>query len=722
MKKIFKTLTLAAGVFAMASCSDFLDQTSPTEKTPEQAFNTPETTNQVVSTMYGLMTDATYGQYIPIIFGTNTDCELVDGLGTESMNTTNERGNMNYNFDYSWKTLDAAWQGIYKIVNYSNLVIDGVRASQALSNPVEKEVMEAYLGEALTLRAMCYLDLTRLWGDVPYVGSFDGDGTNLYNGKTDRDVILDRCITDLQEAAQYLPWAGDYKSGTPYTTERVTKGYALGLLSQVALTRAGYAIREESKSGYENLPVYSDAKYPTQRPGAAERRKYYEIAANAAAEIIKSGKHHLNPSFENEWELVNQLKLDNTYYENLFEVPNGCGVTGELGYTAGVRINGETPFFGVRGNSSGKLKMTGALWMSYHATPYIDPGTGKPKSANNADCYIAYDSRRDVTIYPFEIRQRSGRKIYNVTYAENIYFESPACTGAFALYCGKWNPMKMSQQILSVAQKSGDQKWATGINYIRMRYSQVLLNYAEACYELGGIGYAITGCPTAKQALMDVHKRSCTCTDHEASINDASFMEALYSENAWEFAGEGVRKYDLIRWGQLSQKILEAKIAYMDGVVKQPSQGGWPRYFYYRWNTESYAQFLANGGKVDPKLYTTPYGGLLKSDPATYNWFGVAAYPKYPGESSISKSTNCQQQAWFGTATENDRDIYIPALSDGLNPWSDIPGAEPYNGRYKLFNNAEFNMSVKNRYILPIGANTLSDSNGSLRNSYGFQN
>ncbi len=37
------------------------------------------------------------------------------------------------------------------------------------------------------------------------------------------------------------------------------------------------------------------------------------------------------------------------------------------------------------------------------------------------------------------------------------------------------------------------------------------------------------------------------------------FFNAIVDERAWEFAGECVRKYDLIRWGLLSKKIDQFK-------------------------------------------------------------------------------------------------------------------------------------------------------------------
>ena len=105
--------------------------------------------------------------------------------------------------------------------------------------------MLRFRAEAKTLRAMIYLDLIRLFGDVPYkVEISKSDLSNAYLGKTDRDVIMENLIADLEESIPDLPWAGEQ------TTEHVTRGYAHGLLANIALTRAGWFIRESAKEGY----------------------------------------------------------------------------------------------------------------------------------------------------------------------------------------------------------------------------------------------------------------------------------------------------------------------------------------------------------------------------------------------------------------------------------------------------------------------------------------
>ncbi|MDE5986718.1 MAG: RagB/SusD family nutrient uptake outer membrane protein [Prevotella sp.] len=713
MKNIFKTAIFAAGVLGLAACSDFLDQRPPSDLRPEEMWSSPEAAELGINKLYGMMTDNTYGQQIPILFGTGTDYELIDGLGTESLNTTSERGNMNYNYSTAWTTLNTAWNNIYSLINNCNIAIKSIRESGSTENgSVEDQAkMKRFLGEVLTIRAMAYLDLTRMWGDVPFRTDENMDSN--YEGKTDRDVIQDACIKDLKEAVNYLPWAGE-----GVTTEHATKGYAYGLLAQTALTRAGYSIRESAKAGYENLgdtegePLksYCDATYPTQRPDEATRKEYYKIAAEAAAEVIKSGRHQLNPSFEDEWKMINQLRLDQTYQENIFEIPNGMGVTGELGYTVGKRINGATRYFGTKGNSSGKLKLTGELWQTYHSTGRVMTESSRPTN-NIAASYKALDTRRDVTLTLFQYREGTGFKYYNVTHPELLFYEDNTSKGPFGFYCGKWNPEWWTDALKSVAKNAGDAKWNTGINVVRMRYSQILLNYAEACYLLGGAGYKIDGAPTALEALTEVHCRAYE-TENKAAGKDfieekanADFMEAIYAENAWEFAGEGVRKWELIRWGQLSHKIVEAKKNYIEGVYQQPSRGGYPRSFYYRFKTVD----LGNGIE------------LLAADPATFCW--GENWPTYPDDSKAATNNDCMTQKWFAhgdnASSEANKITNLPSICDGLNPWSNIPEASEKPHNFTLFN-TQTNTTVRNRYIMPIGAITVSASNGNLANSYGY--
>lgn len=644
MKKILSLMALTCA-FGMSSCSDFLDQKSESDMDGDVVFDSEYYTGLRVNKLYGaLAQDRTYSQDIPIRWGSNTDCELVDGLGQNAYNETHYRGVGNYNVNPGFGNLNGSWTAMYGIIEDANINIEGIQNSSLLTaGGSTQKAVERYLGECKTMRAMIYFDLLRYFGDIPYkMESTKPDLSNAYLPKTDRDVIMDGLMTELEEAIELLPWAGEVSQ---YTTEHFTKGYAHALLGQIALTRAGYAIREAAKEGYETAS-FSDPTYPTQRPGAAERKALYEKALKHFTAVITSGRHQLNPSFENEWYLLNQLTLDQTYRENIFEIPMGEGATGELGYTVGVRLSGVTTEYGY-GNSTGPLKVTAPLLYSY------DPN----------------DTRRDVTCSNMQIAQNTTLGVTE----EQILKNAP-----FGMYVGKWDPRKMSAKWRENNLKASG-KHTTGINVVRMRYPQVLLWYAEVMNELAGPDGRYEGDAgmTARQALAEVHTRAFNA-DHKADAqayvdaipaNKDAFFNAIVDENAWEFAGEGFRKFDLIRWNLLVAKIQEFKETYL----RQLTDGTYQEKIYFNYTDET----------------------KTKIDYSSITWYGL---PADKTEADYDSSMDSFGSSKTDTGTDTQVDTNLPSISSGLLE----------------------NAQVKNRYLMPIGSTTISASGGALHNSYGY--
>ena len=516
MKNIFKKLLLgAAAISVMSSCSDFLDQSSPSDIPSETVYNSLDYANNVLNKAYGELTvDQTYSQYFGIIWNTNSDYELIDGIGSTAEDTSSERGNMNYNQNPGWASLARAWDKMYNVIEYTNQIITGIDNGNLLTDESASVRSEAYRikAEAQTIRAMVYLDLIRNFGDIPMkIEPTESNLSNAYLGKENRDVILDFLISDLEDAIPNLPYAG------VVTTEHITRGYAQALLANIALTRAGWAIREQSISGYETAST-SDAQYPTQRPAQEERTTLYNTALKHLSDLITSGNHQLNPSLANHWLLVNQLSLDDTYKENLFEIPMGLGISSELGYSIGVRISGSSVQYGTKGNSSGKVKVPAPYFWSFNK----------------------YDLRRDLTCAPYYLKDVDG-----------VIIEEFDGNKPFEIYVAKWDIRKMSEKWRAIAIATGNAKWMTGINVTKIRYSYVLLMYAEIMNELYN-GPDINGPAglTARQALEKVHTRAFSAENQpiaKSYINNipndkTSFFNAIVEENAWELVGEGYRK------------------------------------------------------------------------------------------------------------------------------------------------------------------------------------
>ena len=637
---IIKAILMGGLIIGATSCNDFLDQTSPSEHDRTDVFDSPYYTGLALNKVYGQLTeDAAYAQVMAFTVTANSDCELIDGIdASSSVQTSSERGVMNYNaVAGGWSKIADAWDKMYSIIENCNNIVYGVdHGKYAEGKGSDYTNMQRYKAEALVIRSMCYYDLVKNFGDVP----FKTDRTNptldnAFIGKTDRDDILESLITDLQTAAEILPWAGT----DGYTTEHVTKGYAHALCAQIAMQRAGWAIREKAKDGYETASENSDPTYPTQRPGAAERTKYYQLAQTHLNELIGKGIHQLNPSYENEWYLINQRTLDKQYYENLFEVALGLNKSGEMGYTIGVRVNGATSKYGKKGNSSGKIKMTAPLFWSYDHK----------------------DQRRDITCVPYTLKETDG-----------VLTEAFDKNSPFGIYCGKWDFRKMNEEWRKAALASSE-KVCTGVNFVTLRYSQVLLMYAEVMNELNGNPDASTGGVnglSARDALGMVHERAFANADKAeakayvngiASDKDA-FFNAIVDENAWEFAGECVRKYELERWNLLSKKIDQFKADYEAQISEYPTK------LYYK---------------------TIKTATDVKIDMNSVCWYEAP-----------ENTTGYEIGTWWGAeATDKDQ--------------KNLVGRLPFISSY-------LNTTVKNRYLLPIATSSIADSQGKLSNSYGY--
>lgn len=142
--------------------------------------------------------------------------------------------------------------------------------------------------------------------------------------------------------------------------------------------------------------------------------------------------------------------------------------------------------------------------------------------------YEEDDVRRDWNIAPFT---------YNAN-GEKQYFASTAPKDLYNRRVGKYR--REYEVVIPKANYCGP------INWPLLRYSDVLLMYAEADSEANGA-------PTTEAiaALNEVRARAnASLFEGENSIDDMNeFREVLYDERSRELAFEGMRKADLIRWG-----------------------------------------------------------------------------------------------------------------------------------------------------------------------------
>ena len=177
--------------------------------------------------------------------------------------------------------------------------------------------MAQLLGEALTLRAVIYLDLVKAWGDVP--ARFEPITTEtLYLPRSDRDLIYKQLLADLDEAEELVAWPNETDVTT--STERVNKAFVKGLMARIALYAGGYSQRADGVRRSTDPELSAD--------------KMYALAKEKTLDVIRQGSNTLGP-FEQNFRLLCQDDVT-AGKESLWEIPFSAS-RGRVLYTLGVR-------------------------------------------------------------------------------------------------------------------------------------------------------------------------------------------------------------------------------------------------------------------------------------------------------------------------------------------------------------------------------------------------
>ena len=670
MKKIIYSILTTAFVFTFSSCDDFLETSSPSSQSVDNVFKTLSFTEASLMGVYGTLTEATvYGQKISTNWPTNSDIELA-GLSTDNyMSPTRDAGASNYYA--SSQNQNLKWDNIYKMVELATSAVDGIRKSPLMSTK-DSTAMKAYLGEALTLRALGYFELVKAFGDVPFkFEASKSDLSNVFIGKVDRDSIYKYMVDELIEAQRYVPWLGGSAGSVSYAqADRITKGFVKGLTARVALFAGGWSLRDRNQ--FPDMDVESHPDIPEMNGYVTGRTKdwehYYEIAAQQCAEIIGSSENpHKLDDFENLWKTVNQLQY-NTAKENLFEIAFGLGNSGDIGNLIGMRLDAASKY-GTIGLGGGNVVSSAYYFYSFDKE----------------------DKRRDVTVTNISYSADNKEK-----------FNNNPVDWKFA----KWRVYWMTDAYLALHKSAESGRVSTGINWIVMRYSDVLLMFAEAQYQLHGASATNSvASMSAATALETVRQRAFGSGSAKIKSYDSDFFEAIVNERAWEFGGEALRKYDLVRWGLLSKKIEQQKDALckmLDGnyevkifdKVYQPAD--FPTKIYYKYDA---TQEFINRSSIN---YSTNLGAAPSTDYSESSWLSEAV------RSDIKTSVTRILIASTGLNASYDYSALVSQMDSAVS-------IQKMLNQYNMGNQI-----CNNRHPFSIYSKSITDSRGAITNSYGY--
>ncbi len=504
MKKIVNIL-LAAFVAVMAvSCEKFLDSKSPSTfdaATVYSNYSLTENTIFSISQSFG-ETNNYRGRYLSWI-GLNSDIEWYN-----TYKPTDEKyqiagyaqlpnnGQLNLN--------NGPFAKMYEAIERANLCIEGIRE---YGNPEANKDMAYLLGEVLTLRAMIYYDLVRAWGDVP--ARFESTTSEtIYKAKESRDEIFKQLLADLEEAIPYLPYPGS--NAATSRTDRVNKLFAEGLYARIALMASGYAQRpDDGMVGTGDLGTNRLSNDPD-----LQKSVLYPKALEYLKDAIDSGSASLE-DYETLWK--NQSNRDNLVagpgHESLFVIPFSDG-RGRWNYTFAVRSEGSSFAGGATVTRGGDAGPVPTMWFDYDAD----------------------DIRRDITC----VNWRWNKD------------DEPELVGIQRWYFGKYRWDWLTREPYTGGNDDG-------VKPVVLRYADILLMAAEIANEQGDLAYA-------KEQLLKVRERAFKGHEDKAETyvdrigSKEAMFNAIVDERALEFCGEMTRKFDLIRWGILKEKMDAAKM------------------------------------------------------------------------------------------------------------------------------------------------------------------
>lgn len=146
------------------------------------------------------------------------------------------------------------WRGPAPGILRANLVLQNVPEMS-----IDDDVKNRVLGEAYFLRGLYHFILVRYFGDVPLILEPQEPGDDLLIARTDKNIVYDQIIEDLELAKDLLPKKSSYSTSD---LGRASTGAAAGLLAKVYLTLENWQkvvdlTTEVQGLGYDLNPEYS---------------------------------------------------------------------------------------------------------------------------------------------------------------------------------------------------------------------------------------------------------------------------------------------------------------------------------------------------------------------------------------------------------------------------------------------------------------------------------
>ncbi|MEN7549465.1 RagB/SusD family nutrient uptake outer membrane protein [Rapidithrix thailandica] len=374
-----------------------------------------------------------------------------------------------------------------------------------------------FVGEAHFFKAWFYFRLLRVYGDVPwYAKELTPGDEDLTKARDPRTLVADSVLAHIDKAIEYLDPRSDAGNS------RLNKEAALAFKTRVALFEGTW------QKYHEGTPFASEGADPA---------KYFQACVDAAEELI-------NGSYTKG--IYNTGSPDWDYY-TLFGLDNMSQVEEVLLYrisNSGESMGNNVQFYTtVRTNEMGITWSLVSSYLGKNGEPYDYLGLASTTKGNAFLSQVANDCdpRLKATVWiPGDLRVASSGEVFDKPFIDKggeevcptgfqvKKFSNPGSPGAGGVWGGN-----------------------SETGYILFRYAEVLLNYAEAKYEMEGtVAYDALNLLRQRAGMPDF-----SINPQGADLNPVDYgypvTDALYEirrERRVELALEGQRQEDYQRW------------------------------------------------------------------------------------------------------------------------------------------------------------------------------
>lgn len=506
MKNFKYYLCTLACAITVSSCS--LDETSYTEiEKGNYMNNATEAENVLLGVYRNMVQDGIYGFHLSLYFTIPSDIAKVTGNSTDGLRLIPSNA-----YTSSQTEIATTWANLYSAIYSANDFIEALQQKIGTYDETNYKKAAVYMAEARCLRALYYFEVVRWFGHVALITNTEQSRQHPSTfTQADPADVYKFIEADLQYAIDNLPYAIDdnIRSDNSF---RLSKGAALGLLTKVYATWAGYPVHDTSK---------------------------WEDAAKTAKILVESGKHHLLDDYEQLWKNTCNGVWDEE--ESLIEVsfyaPTVTGVSandpcGRIGKWNGVQASG---IRGVRNAGNWRVIPTFLRdWKDRESDKrwglsFADYKYGKATNTGEDGVKIVINSSGNIE----DAIKDDAKDALKKSYVDNV------CPR-------KWD----TEDYVNSANYLIDAN-LSNINWYILRYADVLLLYAEALNE-----WKQGPTDDAYRAINMVRRRGFGLpVDTDNSKSDLSgmsyeeFQKAVRNERAYELAFEGHRRQDLVRWG-----------------------------------------------------------------------------------------------------------------------------------------------------------------------------